>query len=276
MADYFKKIRGIIGTILQIGKAGPQIKNVSDTHLQIRNDDDSAFARLQAAAPEADDDVVTRKFLDTIKGTVIVKRQADCSVSLPNNTATRGYVVVTTAGSGTAIGDLLYDNGSASGTMEIIQAVEGRAIFTTESFSGGTISFDPDSLYTWDEDGTKWEKIGDISSLTGPVRIVRYAIDNTASQDSTFTLPANVRVLRADLEIVTPYSGGATISLGTTASAALFQATSDNNPQGAAGRVYSVDQDTDSGAASVVRATIAGAPGAGAGIVTIWFTNPNV
>ena len=278
MADYFKKLRGIIGDIFQLGKAGPNIKNNSGV-VQLRNDDDSAFARVQGADPTADQDFVTRKFLDTIKGSVIVAGQADCSVSLPTNTATRRYVVVTTAGSGAVLGDLLYDDGSSSGNMTIVAKANGRIISVLTALSGGTISFDADSQYTWDDDGssgsTQWVKTGDIASLTGPMRVVRYAIDNSASQDSTFVLPTNARVLQCDLEITTAYSGGATIEIGTTADGNLFMESTDNVPQND-GNVYSVPQDTDSGAASVVRTTVGNTPAAGAGVVTVIFTVPNV
>ena len=91
-----------------------------------------------------------------------------------------------------------------------------------------------------------------------------------------FSILANQQVLRTDLEITTPYSGGATIEIGTTGVANAFMSTAQNNPQAAAGFVYAIEQNTDvGGSATVVRTTIAGAPAAGAGIVTVWFANPN-
>ena len=70
-----------------------------------------------------------------------VSRQANCSVAIPNNTAVEGWVVPTTFGSGVVNGDLLYDDGTSTGTMEISARVEGRAITVTDALTGGTITF---------------------------------------------------------------------------------------------------------------------------------------
>ncbi len=274
MADLHKKIRGIIGSILQIGIDGPNIKNNSGV-VEIKNADDSALARLKAATPTDDSDVVTKKYADSAERAMVVKRQADCSSALPANTGVRGFVVVTTAGTGAAIGDVLFDDGSGSGTMEILSAIEGRTIAVTDALSGGTISFDPDTIYIWDADGTAWVAIGDIGSVTGSSRIIRFPIDNSASQDSTFSIPANARVLRCDVEITTAYSGGASIQVGNTSTANLIQTTSDNKPQSSSGKIYSVDQDTAwGGSASVVRVAVGGTPAAGAGVVVVEFCSP--
>lgn len=270
----FKNIRGTFETLFQLGKDGPNLKNNSGV-IEARNAADSDYVRMKAATPVDDADVVTKKWAETLPKPIVISRQADCSVSLPTNTGARGYVVVTTAGSGAAIGDLLFDDGSGSGSMEILAAVEGRTIATTDSLSGGAVTFDADSIYIWDADGSSWIKIGDIGSVTGALRVIRYTIDNTASQDSTSTLPNNCRVFRCDLEVTTPYSGGATITVGTTGTPAAFQGTSDNNPQeGSPPNTFSKEQDTAVTPASVVRTTIAGAPAAGAGVVSVWFTAP--
>jgi len=273
MADIFKNLRGVLGSIFKLGTNGVQIKSASG-ELQVRNSDDSAYARLKIAAPSADADAVTKYYADTLEKPTIVSRQADCSTALPSNTATRGYVVVTTAGSGAAIGDILYDDGSGSGTMTIVSAVEGRTLAITDALSGGTVTFETDSIYIWDADGSTWTKVGDIGSVTGALRIIDFTIDNSASQDSTSSIPANALVLEANLEITTAYSAGATIEIGNTTTSNLLQATTDNNPQTTA--VYSKEQRTSIGAsASVARVTVSGSPAAGAGIVTIKYTDPN-
>lgn len=277
MAGYniLQKIRGTLFDIFQIGKSGPQLKKESASILQIRNSDDSALGRLKVASPLSDDDAVTRQYLETVEGAVRTSRQADCSSALPSNTATRGYVVVSTPGTGTVLGDLLYDNGTATGTMTIISKLEGRLIAVTDALSGGTATFEADSIYIWDEDGGSWIKIGDIGSVTGAVRRIRYSITNSASQDSASSIPANARIERTDVEITTPYSGGGTIAIGRAGGTTdLVQATTDNDPQTA--NIYSVPQDTSWGAgAAAVRTTIAGSPAAGAGVVSVWYSVPN-
>jgi len=273
MSD-IKKIRGTSENLFQIGLTGSQVKNSSGV-IEIKNAADNAYATLRAASPTADNDVATKKYVDALEGTMIVSRQADCSVARPDNTTTRGAVVVTKAGDGAVVGDVLWDNGlDDSQKMEILAAVEGRTIFVTDALSGGTATFDADSAYVWDADGSTWVKIGDIGSTTGAVREIRYAITNADTQDSTSLIPANARVLYCGVEVTTPYSGGATISVGQAGSLALIQATTDNYPQGAS--TYSVDQDTAwGGSALVVRTTIAGAPAAGAGVVVVRYTVPN-
>jgi len=276
MADVYKKIRGLINNILQFGKNGGQIKyNATDGVFEMRNADDNAHIGLRALAPVNDSDVVTKYYADSLEKPLIIKRQADCSTAIPNNTGTRGFVVVTTAGNGASIGDILYDDGSGSGQMAIVTAVEGRSLAVTDSLSGGTIFFDPDSIYIWDADGSAWTKIGDIGSVTGAQRTVRIPIDNTAQQDSTNQIPANARIDSVSLEITTAYSGGGTIQIGNTTTANLIMDTTDNVPQNTNKKWVLDELDVDWGAsASVVRVTVGGTPAAGAGVVIVKWSNP--
>jgi hypothetical protein len=272
--NIFKNLEGTLSALFQVGIDRPQIKTVSGGQMEIRNSADSDYAILRVATPVGDDDAVPKYYADSIEKPLIVKRQADCTSALPNNTATRGWVVVTTAGTGASIGDILYDNGTSSGTMSIVTAVEGRTIAVTDALTGGTVTFDPDSVYIWDEDGTEWIKIGDISSLTGALRIIRYVLDNSAQQDSDSQIPANARILEAMLIITTAYSGGATISIGNTATADLFMGTTQNSPQVL--KTWTVEQDTDQGgSATVVRTTVSNTPAAGAGVAIVKYSSPN-
>jgi hypothetical protein len=272
--SFYSKIRGTLETIFQFGKGGPQIRDNAGV-IEARNAADSDYVRVKVLAPVDDNDAVTKFYADSLAKPIIMRDQVDTSSSIPNNTAVRGFLLVTTAGSGAVIGDVLYDNGlNDASPMQILAAVEGRAIAITDAMSGGTISLDPDSIYLWDADGGSWVKIGDIGSVTGAVREIRYALDNTASQDSVSELPANAIISDAYVEIVTPYSGGGTIEAGDTVTSDKFMAQADIDPQTAG--IYHVPQLTDQGgSASVVRATIGGAPAAGAGFLVIKYSNPN-
>jgi len=274
MADFFSKIRGTIETIFQLGLGGPQLKDNAGI-IEARDADDTGYAIVRVAAPVGDNDAPTKLYVDSLQRAMVVKRQADTSTAIPNNTAVRGFVVVTTAGNGAVIGDVLYDDGSNSGLMTILAAVEGRTITTTDNLTGGTISFDADSIYIWDEDGTAWVKSGDVGNISGAVREIRFILDNTAQQDSTTVMPANARVHYCGIEITTSYSGGANIAVGTTAIVNAFQATTDNNAQTSSDQIFAVQQDTDVGAASVVRVTVNGAPAAGAGVVVVRYSLPD-
>ena len=275
MADLFKKIKGVVGSVFQLGKGeGILFKSTGTDNGEVRNSTDTGYARLKVLAGTNDNDAVNLKQLNTASKPTIVSDQADTSVSIPSNTGVKRTLVVTTAGSGASIGDLLYDDGSGVGTMEILTAVEGQTIAVTDALTGGSISFDPDSIYIWDADNTQWTKIGDIGAVTGAVRMVRFAIDNTASQESTFEIPANDIVESVHLEVTTAYSPGATIEIGKTGSTDALMASTDNNPQ-LSSSAYECEERVDFGPSDGILVTVGGAPAAGAGIVTVRFANPN-
>ena len=268
------KIDGTQTPAFQVGLSGPQIKKVSSSAAAVRNSADSADATLVVATPTINTHAANKLYVDMSSGAVLVARQANTSASLPANTATAGHVVVSTAGTGAAIGDLLYDDGSATGNMTIIPAKNGRVMSVTVALTGGTVTFAANAIYAWDTEGTAWVLIGDVGSLTGPRRVIRYAITNSATQDSATLIPANARVEKVRLQVTTPYSGGASISIGQAGSLALLMATTDNDPLVA--NSYNIGGDFAwGGSALVVRTTIAGSPAAGAGVVSVEYSVPN-
>lgn len=276
MANLYTKLRGIIGSILQLDVVndGPNLKNNAGV-LEIRNAADSDFEKIRGAAPTGDNDLATKLYVDSSERAMIISRQADTSVSLPNNTAARGFVVVTTAGSGAAIGDVLFDDGTSTGTMTILAAQEGRTLAVTDALTGGSITFDADSVYIWDDDGSTWIKIGDVGSVTGGIRAVKFSI-GTANVDSVTALTASDRVLEVRLTVTTPYPSGATIDIGSTTTADLYMDQTDNNPQkGGAPNTFKVTDQDVAADASVIRATVGGSPGSGAAEVIVLYTNPN-
>lgn len=198
----YDDIRGIIDNIFQLGKEGSNIKDNAGV-VEFRNADDNDYVRAKAATPQDDNDLATKLYVDSANRAIIIADQVDTSTAIPNNSAVRRFLVVTTPGNGANVGDILFDDGSASGTMTILPAVEGRTIVITDSLTGGTVTFEPDSIYIWDADNTEWKKIGDIGGVTGAVRTIRYDIDNSADQDSSDDIPANARVQSVMLVIVT-------------------------------------------------------------------------
>jgi len=111
-----------------------------------------------------------------------------------------------------------------------------------------------------------------LTSLPGVMNVIRYAIGTAATQDSTTVIPATAVIIDCKVEITTPYSALATISVGQPGSTSLFQTTTDNLPQAAG--IYQVMQDTPAFAAAVARVTVGGAPAAGAGFVVIQYSVP--
>lgn len=266
----WKKVIGTQESSFQIGLAGPKIKRSTDA-LEGRNADDSGYAVVRGALPVADNDLVTKYYADSLTKPIIVKRQADCSAALPPNTAARGYVVVSTAGTGAAIGDLLFDDGSSTGDMAILAAEEGRVIIVTDSLTGGTVVFQPDTAYAWDSDASLWIAMG--GSGTGAVKEISVTIGTSASYSSTDDIPAGCVIVGSSVLIGTPYTAAATITVGSESTATKYQATTDNEPQ-TAGQ-YDVDaRITGEAAAEKVVVAIANTPAAGAGTVTVRYCKP--
>jgi hypothetical protein len=104
----------------------------------------------------------------------------------------------------------------------------------------------------------------------GGVQEIRFAIGTGAAQNSVTQIPNGAIVVDAELDIVTPYSGGATISVGNAGTPNLLMLTTDSNPQAAG--LYQVHQDTVyAGGPATVLVTVAGGPVAGAGFAIVRY-----
>lgn len=112
----------------------------------------------------------------------------------------------------------------------------------------------------------------DANSAAGAVKAIDFSI-GLVNQASATSLPAGAIICRCDVQIQTIYSPGATIAVGVAGTPAAFQATTDNDPQVA--QTYQADQRTPTPSATQVEATIAGAPVAGTGFVTVYYSVPN-
>jgi hypothetical protein len=272
MASIFSKLRGTIETIFQFGLGGPQLKNNAGA-IDARNAGDSAFAIVRGAAPVGDNDLTNKQYVDTLFSRSVVTAQFDGNNALPANTGIEHFYVVSTTGPNATIGQLLWDDGSGVGTA-IVLPVKAQMIITAQAFSGGTVTFKADTPYVWDTVLVAWQNAGG-SSLSGSLREIRYAITNAATQDSANQIPANAFVVDTRVEVTTPYSGGATISVGQAGSLTLLQLTTDNLATVAG--IYQTMQDIGWGAAALaVRTTVGGAPAAGAGFVIVQYTIPDL
>lgn len=278
MANLLEKITGTISSFFQIGVGGPRVKNNGGL-IEARNAADSGFVIVRGATPVATNDLTTKQYVDTISKPFLCSAQFNGSSSLPNNSSVEKYIIVTTTGVNASIGQVLWDNGLNDGnTVTVLGPTNGMCVAIQAALSGGTITFQTDSIYIWDNPSTTWIKIGDIGSVTGAIRLIRYAITNAATQDSTSTIPTTAFIVKSRLQLTTPYSGGATISVGQPGATTAFMLTTDNDPVGyAANDAFEVPQDTAAvSPANVVRTTVGGSPAAGAGIVSVWYSSPNV
>lgn len=267
----FSKLAGTVSSFLQIGgPAGPGV-NANAGALEARNAANTAFAIIRGATPVGDNDLTTKAYVDkTANKPVPASLQFNGNNALPNNSGTEQWYVVTTSGANATIGQLLWDDGSGAGVVAVIAAATGNTIVTTAAFSGGTISLLANQMYVWT--GTAWLDIA--PSVSGAMYAIRLAITNAAAQSSATQIPANAVIFAARLDVTTPYSGGATISLGIAGTPALFMGTGDNVPQTI--DLYQVEQDTSVGvAAAALLVTVAGAPAAGAGFAIVLYSVPN-
>lgn len=268
----WQKIRGTAETLWQIGLGGPNLKNNAGV-VEARNSGDSAFAVVRGAIPVGDNDLVTKAYADQLASRYIVTAQISGASALPSNTSTEHFIVVTTSGGTATIGQLIWDDGSNTGTAQLVSALAGNMIAVTTALSGGTITLSADTLYIWDSGSTTWVSVAGVS-LSGAIREIRYTLNNAASQSSATVIPANAIIVEAMLDITTPYSGGATISVGQTGTTALLMATTDN--LATVNGVYATPQDTSwGGSALAVLTTVAGAPAAGAGKCIVKYCVPD-
>jgi hypothetical protein len=248
----FERLIGTVSSFFQIGgPAGNRIKNVSGA-LEARNAADGAYVNMRGADPVLDQDLVTKKYLDAVARPYIVGLQFDGDDPLPANTGTLQYYVVTTTGTNAAIGDIIVDDGSGTGTAEVIPAKVGTQIVTTTTLSGGTIAFAANQNYVWTS-GSEWLNIS--PSVSG----AKYAIDLDvllATKTSVAQIPANAVITRCDVKVTSAYNSGVLISVGRSGGTTLLQATTDNFPEVA--NDYDALQRTDWGTAAALVVTLSG------------------
>ena len=269
-AGVFSKLLGTLSSFFQIGgTAGPGI-NANGAVLETKNAANNAFAVHRGATPVGDNDLTTKAYVDKMASKPLpASIQFNGNNVLPNNSGTEQWYVVTTSGANATIGQLLWDDGSGAGVVAVIPAVTGNTIVTTVAFSGGTISLAANQMYVWT--GAAWLDIA--PSVAGATYMIRTTL-GTATASSATQIPANAIIYDTRLDVTTPYSAGATISLGITGTVALFMATTDNAATVAG--LYQVMQDTSVGAsAATLLGTIAGAPAAGAAQMIVLYSVPN-
>lgn len=267
----FDKLRGTSELAFQVGLGGPNL-NANGTALEAKNAANSALAIMRGASPVGDTDLATKQYVDTLYTRTVVAQQISGASALPANSGTEQFYVVTTTGPNATIGQLLWDDGTGVGTVTVL-AAKAQMIVTTQAFTGGTVTFKADSLYVWDATSSSWVNAGG-TQISGAERTIRFPITNAASQSSASLVPANAIVHERFFNIVTPYSAGATLTIGQTGTPALLQATTDN--QATVAGEYHVTQEQAWGATALaVLVTVAGAPAAGAGFVSVTYSVPD-
>jgi hypothetical protein len=267
LVDNFKYTLGTSADEYSIGLNGAKLERVSENKLKVQKNDDSGLANLEVATPTSNNDAVNKITLDKALKPVKVGRQADCSTALPSNTGTAGYVVVTKAGNGANLGDLLYDDGTSTGTMEIIVPTEGDVIVVNTNLTGNDLELKATYLYLYKS--SSWSLPSDSGSRQ--TRVVTFDYEDT-TVDSELTIPVGARVTNCVVYIETAFSTGATIEVGDSVDADLYQPTTHNKPTKTG--AYETAHNTVITTAHVVRVTLGGTPTAGAGTAIVDFIAP--
>lgn len=116
------------------------------------------------------------------------------------------------------------------------------------------------------------QRLASAGSSVGNVQTIRFAINTSATQTSSTSIPSTAIVQDCILRIDTPFSPGTTIKVGRSGSLNLLQDTPDNDPTISA--LYKAPQDTAWSVAGGVVVTVAGGPIAGAGYCTVNYVVP--
>lgn len=108
--------------------------------------------------------------------------------------------------------------------------------------------------------------------LPEAVRTIELSV-GTDTVWSSVALPANARVVRADIDVTDAYSVGTTIEVGILGDPDLFLAAADSDPE-AEDRYVSFLSTSVGSAAAAVLVTVGGAPATGEATVFIEFALP--
>jgi hypothetical protein len=274
----FSQLAGTLSSFFQIG--GPNgnglANNAAASAIEAKDPTNTTLVKMRAAGPAGRNDVTNKTYNDTAANHPLPGTLAfNGGNPLPNNSATEQWYVVTTSGATATVGQLLWDDGSGAGLVTVIPAVTGNTVVTVVALAGAT-PLAATSLYVWN--GATWVLISaNAPTPAGVQSMVRVPIATATPVTSATILPVGAVITDAFVDVTTPYSAGATISVGTPVNNTLFQngtgASPDNDPQAA--NLYQT-QDTPvpaAGGAQPLQVNIAGAPAAGAGFAYILYVS---
>ena len=308
MANIFQKLSGIIGSAFQIGIGGPKVKsnsgniearNAADDaytalrtngyylgasgpylknssgSLAVRDSADAAFAPLNAGTPTTwgDNALVTAGMLQ--KSFIVGAEFAGASA--PSNTGTVRFLLCTTTGGAYTAGDLAFDNGTSTGTVTRIPATDGMVVSVTAPLNTGILTVDP-GVQVW-LSGSFTPLLTGSSGFAQSIMVEFSDADfGGGTLSSTATIPANAVILNTRLQVFNAAAFDAgTVAVGHSSTAALLQATTDNDLTTAGLNI--VEGTTTNAAwgasALAVQLTFTGSPTTGQGRVVVTYVEPN-
>lgn len=214
-----------VGSTIQLGKAGPKLKNNSGA-IEAKNAADNAFAVFRVGNPVGLDDAVNRRYIET-RANVIVTGQINGS-SPPAVVSGVTYLCTTTGGTYTA-GRLYF--GENAVWNEIIPQ-EGLTISVTDALTGGTLTFAADHRYLFDSDSGNWVDIGPAPAETKLIKAVRttLAFNSAGTVNIGSALPTNATVSKILVNCTQAFNGvSPTVTFGVAGQVAELGAANESD-----------------------------------------------
>jgi len=89
----------------------------------------------------------------------------------------------------------------------------------TDELSGGTVEFEADHLYVWDEDNTEWDLIGPsvattLYNISGDQGLAEG--DGSSLNNVSIAMPVGFAVVKAIVHVETAWTNAETLTLGIT------------------------------------------------------------
>lgn len=269
----FRNFSGTVKSLFHIGGPnGNALKNVSDG-VSVRNSADSALQNLtiKAASGASNDHAVS--WMDLRDASPLISFSFDgASAPAPaDNTGT--YGICHTTGGAYSAGQLYFDTGTA---IRAIKIPAGTTV-TTSSAVDGDVSLIANGIYCAHSATAPytWTLKGDgLSSGTGLSKLLEIALGTSASYTSTSGIPSGAEILWAKLRIDTPYSAGTTGGAVLDGTVSDLTVVSDTDVDMTKAATYLLDVEDGAVTADTegsIKFTIAGGPGAGAGVLLVSF-----
>ena len=268
----FQKLRGIIGTMFQLGIGGPQLKQNTDG-IEFRNAADGAPVNAIVARPQgAAANTHASTMLDVKERAILIQLSFDGASAPAAGTNSGNYGFCHTAGGSFNAGEIYFDSGTA---LTQVAVYKMQCIETTSSISG-SVSLMANGHYIAQTGSAPytWTAKGDGATVyTGMVKWAKLDINATAGNfDTTTTVPTGSKIMAVITNVTAAYDAGATIAVSINGSTPItVQATSENNPL--AVESYKNEPLTTIGGTNtgVVRAVLGGSPTVGAAEVLVGY-----
>lgn len=194
-----------IAASVELGQGGARLRNNGGV-VEARDNADSALARVSAADPTDEANLVTLGYLRR-NANVRITGQID-GTSPPAAAALGSMYVCTTTGGAYTVNRLYYSTGSA---WEEKIPPEGFVVAITDALTGGDVEFLADHVYLWDEDGGAWEDIGP-SASSASKQVRQRSVDFTFASGALnvgAAVPENARVLSIAVAVTQAFNGAA-------------------------------------------------------------------